>query len=56
MKQSKLKSRKKSQDISVLWKVSERVGDLHTNKNNFQHNSKQFDFPFVFDILYILLA
>ena len=55
MKQSKLKSRK-SQDISVLWKVSERVGDLQTNKNNIQHNSKQFEFPFVFRILYILLA
>ena len=54
MKRSKLKSRKK--DISVSWKVSGRVGDLHTNKNNIQHNSKQFDFPFVFRILYILLA
>ena len=25
---------KKSQDISVQWKVSDWVGDLHTNKNN----------------------
>ena len=46
----------KRQDISVSWKVSERVSDLHTNKNNFQHNLKQFDFPFVFRILYILMA
>ena len=26
---------KKSQDISVQWKVSDWVGDLHTDRNNF---------------------
>ena len=31
---SKSKSGKKSQDISVRWKVSDWVGDLHTDKNN----------------------
>ena len=32
---SKSKNGKKSQDISVRWKVSDWVGDLHTDKNNF---------------------
>ena len=31
---SKSKSGKKSQDISVQWKVPAWVGDLHTDKNN----------------------
>ena len=35
MKQNKSKSGKKSEDISVRWKVSDWVGDLHTDKNNF---------------------
>ena len=34
MKQNKSKMVKKSQDISVRWKVSDWVGDLHTDKNN----------------------
>ena len=34
MKRNKSKSRKKSQDISVRWKVSDWVGDLDTDKNN----------------------
>ena len=36
MKRSKSKSgKKKSQDMSVRWKVSDWVGDLQTDKNNF---------------------
>ena len=34
MKRSKSKSGTKSQDISVRWKVSDWVCDLHTDKNN----------------------
>ena len=34
MKRIKLKSGKKGQDISVRWKVSDWVDDLHTDKNN----------------------
>ena len=32
MKQNKSKSGEKNQDISVRWKVSDWVGDLHTEK------------------------
>ena len=32
MKRNKSKSGKKSQDISVRWKLSDWVGDLHTEK------------------------
>ena len=35
MKRSKSKSGTKSPDISVQWKVSDWLGDLHTDKNNF---------------------
>ena len=35
MKRSNSKSGKKRKDISVQWKVSDWVGDLHTDKNNF---------------------
>lgn len=44
----------KSQDISVSWKVSERVGDFHTDRNNITHNSKPFDFQLVFVAFYTL--
>ena len=44
MKRIKSKSGKKSQDISVRWKVSDWVGDLHTDKNDFLRSSKPFDF------------
>ena len=44
----------KSQDISVSWKVSERVGDFHTDRNNIAHNSKPFDFQLVFVTFYTL--
>ena len=33
--ESNRKMVKKSQDISIRWKVSDWVGDLHTDKNNF---------------------
>ena len=42
----------KNHDISVWWKVRERVGDLHTDRNNIEHNSKLFNFPFVFLAFY----
>ena len=49
MKRNKSKSGKKSQDISVRWKLSDWVGDLHTEKKeNFQRSSKPFDFLIVF--------
>ena len=54
MKRIKSKSGKKRQDISVRWKVSDWVGDLHTDKNNFYRSSKLFDFLNCFsEILYI---
>ena len=54
---SKSKSGKKSQDISVRWKVSDWVGDLHTDKNNVWPTLKPFSFLNCFSgILHILLA
>ena len=35
MKRTKRKVVKKSQEISVRWKVSDWVGDLHTEKKKF---------------------
>ena len=57
MKRRKSKSVKRSEDISDPWKVSDWVGDLHTDKNNFYRSSKPFNFLNCFSgILYILLA
>ena len=56
MKRNKSKSNKKSQDISVWWKVSDWVADLHTEKKQLPAQFKTVRLPDCFVILYILLA
>ena len=45
MKRTKRKVVKKSQDISVRWKVSDSVGDSHTDKNHLQAQFKTVRLP-----------
>ena len=52
MKRNKSKSGKKSQDISVRWKVSDWVGDLHTDKNDLQAQFKTVRLPHCFLAFY----